>query len=112
MLRIKSSPKHNKDIFIKPSFDVDPEWMLGRIDKDGNFIENEVECILDDRHCIIKLQNFQKKQFQFLPLLRMMLSGFGIEPEKEQQIMRLNHGNKIKPHTELYIIQYELIDFI
>lgn len=113
MLKIKSSPNHQFDIFVELASNIDPEWLLGRFDKNGNLIEKEIECELDEKQAIIKLYDYFKKPFLLLPILNFVIRlGYGFDGKTCQQILKSKYGNKINNNTEIAIIQYELIEFI
>jgi len=111
MLKIKSTPNHKYSIFIELSENVDPEWCLGRVDKDGNFIENEVECEIDDKKALIKMHDYFKYPFDQLTMLSFILKlGYGFDGKMCQKILVAKYGNKINAKTEITVILYQLIE--
>jgi len=111
MLRIKSQPKHNVSWFIEPSENIDPEWMLGRFDKEGNLIENEIEVTLDDKQVIIKLYDYFKETFERLPLLTFTIrDGYDMDGKEFQKNLLKKYGNKINAKTEMWIVQYKVLE--
>ena len=112
MLILKSTPKHNFSIFIELNDQLDPEWMLGRFDKDGKLIENEIECELDGKQAIIKLYDYFKEDFERLPLLNFILRlGYGFDGKFCQKIL-LKKYPKITKDTKVGVVLYELIEMV
>jgi len=109
-LEIKSTPPHNFDVDIKLYTEIDPEYMLGRIDKDGNVIENEIEVLIDGKQALIKLYSCFKKQFQELPALDFIIRlAKGIDGRQLQHALIKKYGS-IQPTTEVLIYEYELLE--
>ena len=111
MLEIRSTKPHTYDIDIKLWSEIDPEYMLGKIDDKGNVIENEIEVTIDGKQAIIKLYDVFKKQFQELPLLNFtLLATKGINGKQVQQVLTAKHKRQIKPKEFIAVYLYKLIE--
>jgi hypothetical protein len=111
MLEIKSTPPHNYDVDIKLLEEVDFEEFLGRIDKDGNLVEKELEVIIDGKKALVKLIDHFKEPWKKLPLLNCYLLGVkGFNGKDLQKMLVKKYGNKVKPDTEIIIYTYKLIE--
>lgn len=111
MLSIKSTPQHKFSIFIELSENINPDWCLGRMDKNGNFIQDEVECTIDGTSALVKLHDYFKKTVQELPLLSFILKlGYGFDGKECQKLLYKKYGNKINHQTNVTIILYQLLE--
>jgi len=108
-LKLKIPKAHNFNLFIEPMANIDPEWMLGRIDKDGKVIENEVEATVDEKKCIIKLHDFFKKPFKELSCLNFIYKlYYGIDEKIIKKALVAKYKEKINSETQFAIVLYEI----
>lgn len=111
MLRIKSTPLHNFEVDIKLYSEIDPEYMIGRIDEEGKVIENEIEVELDGKPAMIKLLGCFKKEFKALPVMDFILRlAKGLDGKQVQQVLKKKYGAKIGPDTIILIYQYQILE--
>lgn len=112
MLKLKSPPKHNFALAILLASEVDPEWLLGKITDDGKFIQNEIECIIDEKSALIKLIDQWKMKISELTLADAILQlGLGLNSQTVKAVL-IKKYQGLKPDTEIRLIIYELIDFV
>jgi hypothetical protein len=111
MLRIKALPNHKFSAFIELSGNIDPEWCLGRVDKEGKFIEAEVECEIDGHKALIRLHDYFKEKYESLPLLNFVLKlAYGLDGKQCQKVLLAKYPGKVDAKTEVTVILYELIE--
>jgi len=111
MLAIKSTPSHKFSVFVEIADNIDPEWCIGRIDQDGNFIEAEVECTIDGTKALIKIHDYFKETYYKLPLLNFIIKlVYGFDSKTFMKLLAKKYGNKINGNTQITIILYELLE--
>lgn len=111
MLRIKIPPAHNFSVFIDLAKNIPEKWMLGRMDKKGNFILNEIECEIDDVQAIIELHDYKKLPFNQLALITFDLKLiYGFDSDEFKKILFKKYKSEINQETEIAIILYKLIE--
>ena len=113
MLRIKSTPNHNYSVFVDLAENIDPKWMLGKIDENGKVIQKEIECELDGTQAIIELQDYFKETFERLTLLNFTLKlGYGIPSDEFKKMLIKKYKGKINSKREIVIILYKFIEAV
>ncbi len=113
MLRIKSTPSHNYSVFVDLAENINPEWMLGKIDENGNVIQKEIECEIDGTQAIIELHDYFKEPFEKLTLLNFILKlGYGIPSVNFKKMLIKKYKGKINSKTEIAIILYKFIEAV
>jgi len=109
MLKLKSPPTHGFSVFIDLVENLDFEKLIGRINEKGNLINNEVECTIDDKPCIIKIHDYFKESYDTLPCLGFIFKlAYGFDGKTAQQILRKKFPDKINLKTEVAVILYEI----
>lgn len=110
MLKLKSPPNHNFALAILLASEVNPEWLLGKITDDGKFIQNEIECTIDEKQAMIKLIDQWKMKISELSLADAILQlGLGLTSQTVKAVLNKKHPG-LKPETEVRLIIYQLME--
>lgn len=111
MLTIKLTPPHNFYLDIKLYSEIDPEYMIGRIDEKGNVIENEVEAEIDGKLAMIKLHDCFIKPYELLQALNFTIKlGKGIGSDELKAMLKKKYGHQIDRKELILIYLFEILE--
>lgn len=109
MLTLKSAPSHKFSLAVLLASEVNPEWLIGRIE-DGKLIENVIECTIDNNSALIRIIDQWKFKVKELTLANAILNlGLGLSSEMVKQVLYKKYKG-LTAETEIRLLIYELIE--